>query len=94
MDIREGDFIELEEQAGFSRGALRTFDHDGELHRMQAWVLDVSGQLVRIQREGAYRTKYGSYPMVEWVNRSDVHGVVEPGLAVIKGKRYDQFWDG
>ena len=94
MDIREGDFIELEENAGFTRGGLRTFDRDGELHRMHARVLEVGSNLIRIKRDGAVRTKYGSYPMTEWINRSDVHGVVEPGLVPVKAKRYEQFWDG
>ena len=92
MVIQEGDFIELEENAGFQRGGLRTFDHDGELHRMQARVLEVGSNLIRIQRDGAVRTKYGSYPMTEWINRSDVHGVVEPGLVPVRSKRYEQFW--
>ena len=70
------------------------FDHDGELLRMQAKVLDVSGHLIRIQRDGAYRTKWGSYPMVEWINRNEIHGVVQPGLVPVRGKRYEQFWDG
>ena len=41
---QEGDFIELKEQAEFSRETLRTFDHDGELHRLQARVQKVSGE--------------------------------------------------
>ena len=94
MDIQVGDFIELEENAGFSRGALRTFDHDGELHRMQAKVLEVGSNLIRIQREGAVRLKWGNYPVLEWINRSDIYGVVQPGLVPVRGKRYEQFWDG
>ena len=90
--MRVGDYVALTEQAGFQRGALRTFDHDGELHRMQARVLEVGSNLIRIQREGVVRTKYGSYPLTEWINRSDVHGVVEPGLVPVKAKRYEQFW--
>ena len=57
-------------------------------------MLEVGSNLIRIQRDGVVRTRYGSYPMTEWINRSDVYGVVEPGLVPVKPKRYEQFWDG
>ncbi len=57
-------------------------------------MLEVGSNLIRIQRDGVVRTRYGSYPMTEWINRSDVYGVVEPGLVPVRAKRYEQFWDG
>lgn len=89
-----GDYVELTEEANYERGGLRMFDGEGELLRMQARVLKVGSNLIRIQREGAIRMKWGSFPMVEWINRNEIHGVVQPGLVPAKGKRYKQFWDG
>ena len=42
----------------------------------------------------ASSSKWGSFPMTNLINRSQILGVVEPGLVPIRGKRYEQFWDG
>ena len=57
------------------RGALRTFNRDGELHRMQACVLDAGGNLIRIQREVTINHKSASYPITEWINLGVIHGI-------------------
>ena len=32
--------------------------------------------------------------MTNLINLSQILGVVDPGLVPIRGKRYEQFWDG
>ena len=92
-DIQVGDWVELCEEATYARGGLRQFDGDGRQILIQGEVKRINGSLVNICRHGAVMLKGGSYPMVEWVNRSDIAGVVQPGLVLSKARKYEQFWD-
>ena len=91
--MKIGVYVELTEEATYPRGGLRKFDEEGEIMRMQVEVVGFDGQLIRVRRHGAVQMKFGSYPLVELISRSEVMGVVEPGLAVIKKSGYEQFWD-
>lgn len=86
--IEVGDVVELTEEEHVRRGGLLMVDENGEVQLEQGKVLEIKGDLARVQVVSAWGF------MGEWIGRERISRVVKEGLKVQKPRRRgDRYWE-